>query len=349
MSSRAILVLVGLSLLTGLVLGLVAGLAFAEPTPPSADDVVSLQPADQTDYIIMVAEAYAADRDLRLAQDRLRRLKDAQVNARVRGLANEYAPQRDLIATNLALLAVALGARDQALIALSGMATPTVPPKLLSSLAPTRLSPQTPIPAFPTAPPARFVIVPNENPYIVVLGDTATPRPPTRTPTRRPPTRTPTATPTPAPPPTPIWEPSFPDRWPPGIYYIPANVEPGTRYWRLVKATYCDFTEDNFGCPDLPGNRSGTSIYVMTGGAPIDVIRPDGVNVGGDRSVVGDLKAPDDPCLCTWTFLVSDYKISVAGAPSDAIGGFSLYTVSGNVLQGHAHVRYFLYFDYVVR
>jgi hypothetical protein len=210
-------------------------------------------------------------------------------------------------------------------------------------------------------PPPVYVVVPNDNPVQILPTDTPTitpipsitpipPDTPTRVPnTRIPPTVTPLPTATAAPPPGVIWEPAYPSAWPPGIYYQPAQVEPGTKYWHLVKAVYCDFIEDNFGCPDRPGNRSGTSIYVINGGAPIDVIRPDGANVGGDPSQIGDLKAPNDPCECSWAILVSDYRISVGGAPSDAIGGFSLYTVGGNVLQGHAHVRYFLYFDYITR
>lgn len=98
----------------------------------------------------------------------------------------------------------------------------------------------------------------------------------------------------------------------------------------------------------MPGGGTGTNIYVMTGGAPIDVIGPGGVNLGNNPSVIGDLKKPGDMCLCTYSFMSSDYRISVAGAPSDAMGGFCL--CSHNFGWGsRAHVRYFLYFEYVTR
>lgn len=352
MGTRFFLFVVGLGLCAGLALGVLAASSFAAPANPVVPQSLQLDPPAQDDYIIMVAEAYAGDRNLQLAKDRLARLGDREVAKRVEKLATEYYGQRDLIATHLAILSVALGSRNRNLVALSKSPTPSAPPTSRSTLQNVSADapPDEPIDAPTTTAEPVYVVVPNDNPYIILPTNTFTPsptrRPMTRTPTHTP---TPTATPTAAPPPPPLFEPAFPSAWPPGIYYIPANVEPGQKYWRLVHAVYCDFTEDNFGCPDRPGNRSGTSIYVMNGGAPIDVIDPSGRNVGGDTSVVGDLKLPGDMCECSWTFLVSDYRISVAGAPSDAIGGFSLYTVNGNVLAGHAHVRYFLYFDYVTR
>ncbi len=343
-----------------LVLGVAAGayLAFANAEPRDTPTPQSLQlaPEDQNDYILNIADAYAADGNLPLAQDRLARLDDPEIVQRVEKFAIEYAPRRDATSINLIQLALALGSRNRNLIAVVVTATRTPLPSptrqdapVFSDVRATAAPAATVIPTETPTPEPVYVVVPNEHPYIILPTNTFTPSP-----TRRPATRVPTATITPTaspvpPPPPVILEPEFPGRWPPGIYYIPAQVAPGQKYWHLVHAVYCDFVEDNFGCPDRPGNRNGTSIYVINGGAPIDVVRPDGVNVGGDPSQIGDLKAPDDPCECSWTFLVSDYKVSVAGAPSDAIGGFSLYTVGGNVLQGHAHVRYFLYFDYVTR
>jgi hypothetical protein len=358
MKISTILLLIALTLLAGGALG--AALASGSaPAPISAIGELELSAETRADYISNVAAAYAADGDLKLAQDRLARLRDPQIAAQVEELALETANQRDANAQQLARLAVALGSEIKGLVALYESPTPaptrtaTATSNLIFSDVRATQTPyrtETPIPPAPTITQApKYVVVPNDNPYIVLPTDT-----PTITPTRRPATRVPTATLTPIPteippPPPPEWQPGFPGGWPPGMYFIPANVQPGEKYWRLVKAVYCDFIEENFGCPDRPGNRSGTSIYVMNGGAPIDVIRPDGTNVGGDSSQIGDLKKPGDPCECSWTWLVSDYKISVAGAPSDAIGGFALYTVGGNVLAGHAHVRYFLYFDYVTR
>ena len=150
-----------------------------------------------------------------------------------------------------------------------------------------------------------------------------------------------------------IWEPGL-DRWWGTIYYEPANVAPGTGYWHLSHAIYCDAFNPgepgrfDFGCDEMPGGGAGTSIYVMTGGAPIDVIAPDGRNVGDDTTIVGDPKDPSDMCNCSDSFESSNYKISVRGAPSDAVGGFCL--CGKNFGWGsRAHVRYFLYFDYVTR
>ncbi|MBI4675107.1 MAG: hypothetical protein HY741_25990 [Chloroflexi bacterium] len=356
MNSRLAVLVIVLALVAGFALGLYAATSFASSPDAPTPQVLQLTHDDQSDYIVNVADAYAHDGNLKLAQDRLARLQDPQIAARVETLALETANQRDQTAQNLARLAVALGSKIKGLAALFITETPTPTRTATSPSDPifsNVLATQTPFPTDTRVPRVteapKFVVVPNENPYVVLPTDT-----PTITPTRRPATRVPTATitptPTPIPPPPPVeWQPGFPGGWPPGVYFVPANVEPGYKYWHLTKAVYCDFVEENFGCPDRPGNRSGTSIYVINGGAPLDVIRPDGKNVGSDPTQIGDLKNPGDPCECSWTWLVSDYKVSVAGAPSDAIGGFALYTVGGNVLEGHAHVRYFLYFDYVTR
>jgi hypothetical protein len=297
-----------------------------------------------------------------LAQDRLARMRDSQFTARVEDFAIRYASKRNRTSVNLINLAIALGSKNSGLVAV--VVTTTPPPRpsathenapvfsdVRATLAPT--STPSPLPTNTSEPV--FIVVPNDNPYLILPTDTPTiTNTPTATNTPRPVTRVPTATEVPtstAVPPAPgvSWEPGFPGGWPPGVYFEAANVEPGQGYWHLTHAVYCDFIEDNFGCPDRPGNRNGTSIYVMNGGNAIDVIAPGGANVGGDPTQIGDLKADTDMCECSWAFLVNDYRVSVAGAPSDAIGGFSLYTVGGNVLAGHAHVRYFLYFEYITR
>jgi hypothetical protein len=323
---------------------------------------LQLTASDQDDYMLNVADAYAVDGDLGLARDRLSRLRDPNLVPRIENFAINYAGKRNATSLNLIRLALAMGSKHNSLVAMfitpTNAPPPTATPEnapVFSSVRATEAPTQAPTFTPSHTPPPVYVVVPNDNPVQILPTDTPTITPtpsitPTRLPnTRIPPTETPLPISTAAPPPPVIWEPGYPGGWPPGVYYQPVQVEPGQKYWRLVKAVYCDFIEENFGCPDRPGNTSGTSIYVINGGAPIDVIRPDGVNVGGDPSQIGDLKAPNDPCECSWTMLVSDYRISVVGAPSDAIGGFSLYTVGGNVLAGHAHVRYFLYFDYVTR
>ncbi len=344
MSNRRILLIVVLAILAGLGFGLIAGSLFAKPTVTLDSNAVELAPPEQEDFIIMVAEAYAGDRDLKLASDRLRRLRDGQVAARVEKLARTYAPQRDLIASRLALLAVALGSKNPELIVLSATATPTNTATYTATTTPTDTSTATPT----HTPFYTPTFLPTPTPF---FSDTPTRRPLAQVPTSSP---SPTPTFTPAPPPPPVWEPGDRSRWPGGVNFVPANVAAGQGYWHLVKATYCDAYDNSdprrhdLGCDEMPGGSSGTNIYVMAGGASIDVIKPDGTNVGENPSIVGDKKSPDDICNCTYSFVDGDYRISVAGAPSDAIGGFCMCSVNFG-WGSRAHVRYFLYFQYITR
>lgn len=343
-----------LAIVVGLIFGILLGFVLPEPsTAPAPADRVYLDAPEQDDYIIMVAEAYSAEHNLKLANDRLDRLGDEDVSVRVEQLANTYAPQRDLIATNLAMLAVALGSRSRSLLALSLSPTATNTRTPIATLTSSRTAtPRATATAPDTATPK-----PTRTLWVVVITNTPTPSPrATRTPMRTAtqlPTPTPTATDTPRPPPPTGWEPGL-DQWWGGIYYQPVEVQPGQGYWHLAKAVYCDAFDNSdphrhdFGCSEMPGGSQGTSIYVMTGGAAIDVIAPDGRNVGDDPAVIGDLKSPNDMCQCTYAFESSNYRISVRGAPSDAIGGFCL--CSHNFGWGsRAHVRYFLYFEYITR
>ncbi len=339
MSNRWLLLIVFLGIPAGLLFGLLAGTSFFKPPVSLESNAVELAPPEQDDFIIMVAEAYGGDRDLKLAQDRLGRLGSIGIAARVEKLANTYAPQRDIIASRLALLAVALGSKNPELIVLSATATPTNTATYTATTTPTDTSTATPT--------FTRTLLPTPTPF---FSDTPTPRPPTKVPTARPAAM---HTAVPAPAPSTVWEPDR-SRWPGGVYFVPANVAPGQGYWHLVKATYCDaYNNSNphqhdFGCDEMPGGPAGTNIYVMTGGASIDVIKPDGTNVGSNPSIVGDKKSPNDMCNCTYSFMDADYRVSVAGAPSDAIGGFCMCSVNFG-WGSRAHVRYFLYFQYVTR
>ncbi len=332
MGTRGILLIIVLGILVGLVFGALMGASLVQPQVVVSGSGVQLGAPEQDDFIITVAEAYSSDRDLRLAQDRLSRLHDPKIAIRVQTLALNYAPQRDLAASYLALLAVALGSQNPTLVELSATATPTA--TNTATFTPTFTPTHT-----PTFTPT---FLPTPTPFDT---STPTPRPPTRVP--------PTATWTPKPPPPVSF---FPDRsrWPGSFNFVPANVAPGQGYWHLTKAIYCDAFDgsdphrSDFGCDEMPGGPVGTSIYVMTGGAAIDAIKPDGTNVGGDRNIIGDKKAPDDMCNCTYTFESANYRISVAGAPSDAVSGFCLCSVNFG-WGSHAHVRYFLYFEYITR
>lgn len=364
---RAWLILLILILALGLVLGTLGGMVWMRnhgtlPVDPSAlansaggvllrqgpsSNVMELGPAEQDDYIILVAEAYSSDRDLKLARERLRRLKDATPTQRVEVLARSYAPQGDLIATNLAELAVALGSKDKTLLVLAQPPTPVpvAAPPAEAAAPPVEAAPASAAaPAVPTAAPS-----PTATSTRTLPPPTLTRKPPTSTPVRPTavrPVAAPAAPAVGAPPPTEFYPAMGQIR---NLRFEPAAVAPGQRYWHLSKLIYCDVGEKRFGCPDMPGGEAGTSIYVMTGGADIDAIRG-GVNYGSRPDVIGDKKAANDMCQCTFTFLVSDYRISVRGAPSDAAGGFGLITSNGSPIpDGHAHVRYFLYFSLVTR
>lgn len=360
MKSRTFALLLLVAFAAGLAIGIVLVTSRTETAAKAASRGLELTASDQNDYILNVAEAYSVDGDLDLARHRLDRLQDSQIVKRIETFAINYASNRTPNSRQLIQLALALGSTHTSLVAM--VATPTSTPTRTPTLenAPVfsnvraTVAPTDPPTLTPSnTPPPVYVVVPNDNPYIVLPTNTPTITP-TRPPrTRVPPTLTPTPTVTAAPPPPVIWEPGL-DRWWGTIYYEPVNVEPGTGYWHLSHAIYCDAYAPgesgrfDFGCDEMPGGGAGTSIYVMTGGAPIDVIAPDGRNVGDDPTIVGDPKAPGDMCNCSWSFESSNYKISVRGAPSDAVGGFCL--CGKNFGWGsRAHVRYFLYFDYVIR
>lgn len=132
----------------------------------------------------MVAEAYAMDRNITIAQQRLARLNDPRTTERIIALAQAYAPQQDYVAQRLALLAVAAGAKDQTLVNLAAtVVAPTRTPTPTASTLPLTSTPR----ATNTLLPNYVVVtgVPTETPttfYIVVTGiPTDTPLP-TRTP-----------------------------------------------------------------------------------------------------------------------------------------------------------------------
>lgn len=187
---RRILLIALIAVIAGGVLGFFIAQAWLVPT---VVPTVELAASDEDDYIIMVAEAYAVDRNSAIAQQRLARLNDPRTTERIIALAKEYAPQQDYIAQRLALLAVAAGSKDKTLQALAATVT-----------APTKTPTATPVPAVAPADagtvpgdtnPPTSTLEPN---YIVVTGV------PTSTPTiyyivvtGQAPTRAATWTPTP--------------------------------------------------------------------------------------------------------------------------------------------------------
>ena len=177
-NTRRTFLLVLLAVVAGLAWGYIIAQLWLVPPEPQ---VLQLSPSEQDDYIIMIAEAYAVDRNVSLAQQRLTRLNDPRTVERIIALAKDYAPQQDYIAQRLALLAVAAGSKDKTLVALAATASaPTFTP----TLTPTQTGTYTPTPTVPTKTRAPTnTLVPN---YVVITNTpttTRTPRPPTATPT----------------------------------------------------------------------------------------------------------------------------------------------------------------------
>ena len=358
--NRFSLIVIVLALIVGVALGLYAATSFIDTATVPTPQVMALTVADQEDYILNVADAFVVDGNLKLAQDRLARLRDPQIATRVENFAsNYYSANKNKSATHLIQLAIALGSKNGGLISVVTTVTPTPLPTLTRENAPlfsnvraTQVPPPTATPTSKATQPPVYVVVTNENPFVVLPTNT-----PTITNTRRPNTRVPTPTITPTftpvpPPPAPFFEPDR-SRWPGTVYYEPANVEPGQGYWHLAHAIYCDAFDSSddrkydFGCEEGPGGGAGTSIYVMSGGNVIDVWAG-GENVTDDPTIVGDKKNPGDMCQCDYSFEATNVKINVRGAPSDAIGGFCLCGVNFG-WGSRAHVRYFLYFEYRIR
>lgn len=176
---RRVILLACVGIVAGIVIGyFIATNWLIQPAP----QFLELAPSAQDDYILMVAEAYAVDRNIPLAQQRLTRLNDPHTTDRIIALAKSYAPQKDYVAVRLALLAVAAGAKDPELVALASTLTaPTRVPTFTPRNAPPELT-DTPYPTDTQLP--SYVVVtgiptntlpPN---YVVVTGvPTATPTP----------------------------------------------------------------------------------------------------------------------------------------------------------------------------
>lgn len=118
-NGRVLLLVAALAVQVGLVFGIVVSSLWLRPGLPASGSAVQLDVAAQQDYIITVAEAFASDRNLDLARDRLARLHSPDAKVRVEQLAASYAPAADFLAARLAHLAVALGSTDPVLLALN--------------------------------------------------------------------------------------------------------------------------------------------------------------------------------------------------------------------------------------
>lgn len=163
-----------------LVVGLLLGLTYSwliEPVEYYDADPADLRTDLREDYLILVAMSYDLTGDLARAQVRLTALGEAGTPRAVASLADRlYQDGNNAeVVRALALLAHALGAQSEAVVAHLPTKTPTVPP--IPTVTPTPTATRTPL---PTTPPT---VTPSATP-------TNTPTPEaTPTPDLRPPYR----------------------------------------------------------------------------------------------------------------------------------------------------------------
>jgi hypothetical protein len=155
-SCVTVLILLALSLVSGVAAGVVLGW-IVWPVTYVDTDVVDLRTGYQDDYIVMTGDAYALDRNLVAAKERLARLEDPAVDRRVAALvhskmvADEPADQL----RSLVLLADALSVASQDMLEYTATETPTLVPIPTATETPTT----TPTPtSAPTETPTETTI-----------------------------------------------------------------------------------------------------------------------------------------------------------------------------------------------
>jgi hypothetical protein len=149
-------------------------------------DPVDLRNEHKDDYVVMIAAAYAQDRDLGMASLRLGELGLEDAKQSVLGLFQRYQEAGYAEETSsLAMLAYDLGVTDVSL--LPYIAQPTATPEPTATLEPT--------PTEQVEAPS--TVTPTETPPEPSPTSTETPAEPTATATTPPPTATPSATATP--------------------------------------------------------------------------------------------------------------------------------------------------------
>jgi len=318
LGSRWLMIVAVAGLITGVVTGLIIGWLVL-PVEIANVDIFDLSPAAQEETLLLIANAYALDRDLTRAQERLAQLKDSKINDRIAKMAKDYEAQQKPGAANLAVLAIALGNTDQQIARIAATPTPTV----TNTLTPTT----TPLPTMTAT----------NTPTLAPTATSASTLVPSRTATRRP---VATATSKPAAIAPTTWLPAYPTEWPGGVRFEPANVPAGQKYWHLVRALYCDIRDTRFDCPNLPGGSDGIGIYVILAGGKAPLV------VNGNAVDLED-KSGDPHCQCTYELFPDGKTIQVGSFPSDKISGLALSSVKTQIPQ--THVRYFLTFQLVTK
>lgn len=356
---RWLLVIAVVGIFMGLAVGLAAGWILFPNVGGS--NVAGLSASAQNDYIVLVANTYAYDQDLKHAQERLGQLQDKDIKTRIERLAKSFATRKDPSAANLADLAVALGSDDSSLQVLAEQVTntsdsptdnqePTKIAQVDNSIEPTTTAEE------PTVKPTK------------VKKATPTPKPteeaaPTDTPKPKAPVAKATAKPTDVPTAAPVaaavapqWAPDFPSQWWNGVAFSGAAVAPGQEYWHLKSALYCDVSDQRNNCPNLSGGSSDHTIYVSVvdaNGQCADVKINHQINTGEMQDMEKkDVAYPWNPYSCNvdyeWAMYGEGSNIWIDGLPSDKISNLCLCSVINN-WSARAHVRYFLVFQKTTR
>jgi hypothetical protein len=182
----------------GLAVGLGAGFLIGWgvwPVQYYDTDPVDLKQEHKEDYIVLVSATYALNGDLKQAEDRLDKLEETDIAQTVADLAQSYLDRGENSVTtrNLVMLADALGAGTQAMLAYVATSTPTFTPTSTPTATevPTETPTETPPPTgtSTSVPPTSTSTPVPSTPTFTAAPPTSTPNPPTSTP--QPATQTP--------------------------------------------------------------------------------------------------------------------------------------------------------------
>jgi hypothetical protein len=137
-SCMIVLILLALSLVGGVAVGFVLGWV-VWPVTYVDTDVVDLRVGYQDDYIVMTGDAYALDRNLTAAKERLAHLEDPAVNQRVAGLVRSKMAASEPAGRlrSLVLLAEGLSVASRDMLDYTATETPTPTPVPTATETPT--------------------------------------------------------------------------------------------------------------------------------------------------------------------------------------------------------------------
>lgn len=332
-------------LIVGAIVGVVVGFVIV-PARGTNVDISDLKADSQDNYIVLVSDAFAYDKDVAVAQQRLTQLNDKDIKAHITRLAKSYATSDSDKAARLAALVLAMGSNDSTIRTLAqkltapGSSTAGGAPTKFAQIPPTATNTPTDTPTPTVTPSPTNTRVP-----VVALKPTAALKP-TEAPT--------VAVAALAAAIPPDWRPAFPSQWWRDIRYTPATATAGQTYWRLKSALFCDVNDTRNNCPDLTGGNNSHDIYLslldQAGNCTTGNIHHV-INTGDEPPVEKkDEPFPWDQCNFDyqWNMYGEGNSFWVDGYPSDKIEGLCMCSVVQN-LSNRMHVRYYLIFQLATR